>query len=92
VGAGHAEFLPGLDGVICAIPKSIAWAELDEQEFIEFMRAVNDFLWTDVAQAVLWPHLGAAWRHECIEGWHREFVAPARAPTLVPAEIPEVVA
>lgn len=46
VGAGFVEFMPGPGGQLVAIPKSIAWDQLDEQEFIETKRAICDFLWT----------------------------------------------
>lgn len=73
VGAGHVDLLPGRDGIPVAIPKSISWEALEEQEFIEFTRAMNDFLWTPHAQAALWPHLSAERRYECIDHWHRSF-------------------
>ena len=67
VGAGFVDLLPGRDGVPVAIPRSIAWHSLDEQEFIEFTRAMNDFLATSYAQAVLWPHLLPSARHRMLE-------------------------
>jgi hypothetical protein len=73
VGAGHLDLLPGRDGTPVAIPKSISWEELEEQDFIEFARSMNDFLWTDYAQTVLWPHLSEEKRYECIDNWHRGF-------------------
>lgn len=73
VGAGHVDLLPGRDGLMVAIPRSIAWHKLEEQEFIEFCRALNDFLWTPYAQAALWPHLNDEQRYQCIENWHYEF-------------------
>ena len=73
VGAGFADLLPGHDGVPCAIPKSIAWHNLDEQSFIEAHRAMVDFLWQPYAQAVLWPALDDNQRYACIDSWHREF-------------------
>lgn len=69
VGAGHCELLPGAHGLV-AIPKSIAWDELEEQGFIEFARAMNDFMWTDIAMETLWPHLPLAARRECVQNWH----------------------
>lgn len=72
VGSGFCDLLPGVDGVPCAIPRSIAWHNLDEQGFIEFTRAMNDFLWTAHAQAVLWPHLDSDQRYVCIDSWYRE--------------------
>lgn len=73
VGAGHCEFLPGPNGALVAIPESINWEKLEEQGFIEFVRAMNDFLWTPYAQAALWPHLDADRRYQCIENWNRDF-------------------
>lgn len=73
VGAGHVDLLPGRDGLMVAIPRSIAWYKLEEQEFIEFCRAMNDFLWTTYAQAALWPNLNDDQRYECIDNWNREF-------------------
>jgi hypothetical protein len=72
VGAGHVDLLPGKDGTPVAIPKSIAWHNLDEQGFIEFTRAMNDFLWTHYAQEALWPHLDERQRHAMVDQWFRE--------------------
>jgi len=76
VGSGFADLLPGHDGVPCAIPKSIAWHNLDEQGFIEFTFAMNAFLWQPYAQEVLWPHLDDNQRYACIDSWHRGFNRP----------------
>lgn len=72
VGAGFVEFMPGPDGQIVAVPKSISWASLEEQDFIEVKRAIWDFLWTDRAQAVLWPHLAPEKRYAMVDQWVRE--------------------
>lgn len=73
VGAGHCDLLPGPAGIPVAIPLSINWEKLEEQGFIEFHRALNDFLWRLDAQASLWPHLDVDRRYQCIEVWHRDF-------------------
>ncbi len=72
VGAGHVDFFPCGDGVLVAMPKSIAWHLLEEQDFIEFSRAMNDFLWTPDAQAAIWPQLGVHQRYAMVDQWHRE--------------------
>lgn len=72
VGAGHVDLLPGRDGVPVAIPRSIAWHALEEQGFIEFARAMNDFLWTPHAQAALWPELTEAQRYAMVAHLMRE--------------------
>ena len=73
VGAGHVDLFPGQNGVFVAVPKSINWEKLEEQGFVEFHRAMNDFLWTPYAQAALWPHVNAEQRYRCIECWHWDF-------------------
>lgn len=72
VGAGYADLFPGPGGVPCAVPKSISWDECDEQTFIEVARGIDDFMWTEYAQATLWPHLDEAQRHDNVEGWHKK--------------------
>lgn len=72
VGAGFVEFMPGPGGQLVAIPKSIAWERLEEQDFIEVKRQVWDFLWTDVAQQALWPELSAMQRYVMVDQWVRE--------------------
>lgn len=71
VGAGLVDFMPSPRGLV-AVPQSIAWVNLDEQQFIEATRAIRDFLWADVAQAALWPHLSEQRRYQMVEQWHRE--------------------
>lgn len=72
VGAGWVDFMPGPDGQLVAVPKSIDWANLDEQGFIEVKRGIWDFLWTEAAQAALWPHLTPAKRHTMVHQWVTE--------------------
>lgn len=72
VGAGFVDFMPGPSGQLVAVPKSIKWIELDEKEFTEVRQAIWDFLWTEQAQAALWPHLGADQRYACVDSWSRE--------------------
>ena len=81
VGSGHVDMLPSQNGVLVAVPKSINWESMEEQEFIEFHKAMNDFLWQDYAQVALWPHLDASQRYRCIDGWHREFEQPTSRKT-----------
>ena len=72
VGAGFVEFMHGPSGELVAVPKSINWANLEEQDFIEAKRLIWDFLWTDVAQAALWPHLDVDKRYAMVDQWVRE--------------------
>lgn len=72
VGAGEAEFMPGPAGRMVAFPKSIAWHKLDEAEFTELARKVQDFLWTEPAQRWLWPHLSAEEAYQMVDTMHLE--------------------
>ena len=71
VGAGFVDFLPGMDGQLVAVPKSIAWHLLDEREFTEVRMAMQTFLWTPQAQAALWPQLTPDQRYSMVEAWSR---------------------
>lgn len=71
VGAGFVDFMPGPDGKLVAVPKSIAWIELEEKDFTEVRQAIWDFLLTEQAQAALWPHLSKDQRYACIDSWSR---------------------
>lgn len=66
-GAGHADFLPGPSGRMVAVPKSIGWDELDDQDFAEHHEKVVDFLRSPVCTGFLWPHLSGAQQSEGIE-------------------------
>ena len=57
VGAGYCDFVPGPNGRMVALPKSISWEEMDEAEFSELHAAVLTFLWSKHARTFLWPHL-----------------------------------
>lgn len=70
VGAGHCDLLPGPGGQVVAMPLSINWTECDEREFTEISQAIDQFMWTEYAQAFLWPHLSDAAQHENVVGWH----------------------
>ena len=59
------------NGQLVAVPKSIAWHTLDEREFTEVRMAMQNFLWTQQAQAALWPHLDADQRYAMVDAWSR---------------------
>lgn len=72
VGAGFVEFMPGPNGQLVAVPKSIAWERLDEKEFTEVRESIWQFLWTKPAQQALWPHLSPDRRYAMVDQWVRE--------------------
>lgn len=55
VGAGHCMFAPGPTGRMVAIPRSIDYASLDDDEFRAYVSAVWAFMRTEHAQRFLWP-------------------------------------
>lgn len=57
VGAGYCDFVPGPKGRMVALPKSIAWVSMDDNEFRDLVIEVWQFLRTEHAQRFLWPHL-----------------------------------
>lgn len=67
VGAGYAEFVPGPTGRMVAMPKSIAWENMDEGEFRLLVAAVWAFMRTEHAQGFLWPTTPPAVRSEAVE-------------------------
>lgn len=71
--AGYADFVPGLDGKPNAIPRSIDFDNMDEADFSELHRAVDQFLWTPRAQQTLWPHLNQHQRFKCVESFMEAF-------------------
>lgn len=73
MGAGYVDYVPGKLGKLHAIPLSIQFESMDEAEFQELHRAIDDFLWTPYAQAVLWPQLSEQRRHDNVQSFMDEF-------------------
>lgn len=65
LGAGYCDYVPGAQGLV-AVPKSMAFDAMDQCEFAELNRKVDEFLYTDHAQAILWPQLNQQQRWNCI--------------------------
>lgn len=57
VGAGHCDFVPGPNGRMVALPRSINFETLDQAEFEPIHEAVFTFLRSEHACRFLWPHL-----------------------------------
>lgn len=67
IGAGYADWVPGPDSKICAVPRSIDYATLDQADFEPIHVAVKGFMRSQYATGVLWPHLSAQMQWEMIE-------------------------
>src|SRR3990167_1051709 len=57
IGAGHVNWIPGVDGVMQAVPKSISFAECDDEEMNKVHEDTKTFFRTDRAQVTMWPGL-----------------------------------
>jgi hypothetical protein len=75
VGAGYAEFAPGPQGRMVALPQSIAWDKMDEAEFRALHEAADAFLRTPHAQSFLWGHLTQQQQSDMVETLLAEFDA-----------------
>jgi hypothetical protein len=73
MGAGHCDWVPGPDGHMQPIPKSIGYDSLDQAEFEPIHRDVFAFLRSEYARHVLWPHLRPDQTYEMIETLLAEF-------------------
>ena len=73
MGAGFVDFVPGMDGKPNAIPQSMDFESMDEAEFSELHRQVDNFLWTHRAQETLWPAIDDHARYQCMESLMQEF-------------------
>lgn len=58
IGAGWVVWVPGQNGTICTLPKSISYAKADQAEFEQYHGKVMAFFRGEHASQFLWPHLG----------------------------------
>jgi hypothetical protein len=58
IGAAWVVWMPDDKGGLVPIPKSVSYAEADQDEFQRFHASVVNFLRADHAPLILWPHLG----------------------------------
>lgn len=73
IGAGFADWMPGMDGQIVPVPKSINFASCDEETARAFHADAVAFLRTEHATRFLWPHMSAKSGWEMIESILLEF-------------------
>lgn len=73
VGAGHCDFVPGPKGRMVALPRSIAYHALDDEDFSTVHENVKSFLRSEHARRYLWGHLGDEQSLEMIRTLLAEF-------------------
>lgn len=56
MGAGHCDYIPGPDGAPQAIPKTIAYEDVDDDDFKELFTGVMNFIRSSRGVRTLWPH------------------------------------
>lgn len=57
VGAGFATYVTGKDGNVIAIPASLKYRALDDEQFADVHQRTKAFLRSEYARKTLWPHL-----------------------------------
>ena len=72
-GAGFVDWLPGPKGGVFPSPKSISYAELEQDAMEVVHNDMVKFLRTGYAQKTLWKHLDATKRAEMMESVLGEF-------------------
>lgn len=78
VGAEHADFLPGPKCKMVAIPRSVAYHEIDDADFSDLHVAVLAFMRSQYCQRFLFSHLTEHQASEIVEGVLREFEVTTR--------------
>lgn len=73
VGAGYADMVPGPAGRMVAMPKSIAFDKLEEDDFRILVDAVWAFLRTEHAIRFLWPLASYGSAAQAVENLLAEF-------------------
>lgn len=73
IGAGHVEWVPGPKGGIVPLPKSISYAEIEEDEMREVHEAMMAFLRGPHAAPYLWKPLGPEKAAEMMQAILRGF-------------------
>lgn len=67
VGAGHCDWVPGPKGGVFPVPKTIAFAKMEQAEMEVFHADCLAFVRTEHAGKTLWKHLSEPKRIEMIE-------------------------
>lgn len=67
IGAGHAVFIKGPNGRTMAMPDSISYKRLDDEQFAEHHNKIKEFLRGPRARRFLWPHLRKPQAVEMVE-------------------------
>lgn len=73
VGAGDVDFYPGPTGRMVAIPRSINYRKMDDEDFRDHHERVKAFLRSPHAQTFLWPHLPPDQAAEMVESVLAQF-------------------
>ena len=73
IGSGWVDMIPGRDGQLVPVPRSVSWAQADEEAFRQYHEQVLEFLRSDHAPSFLWPHLSLVMAHDMMDKTIREF-------------------
>ena len=73
VGAGDCDFYPGPNGRMVAIPRSINYDSMDDEDFKDHHNRVKAFLRSERCTSFLWPHLSPQQQSEMAESILMQF-------------------
>lgn len=73
VGAGFCDWVPGPKGAIIPVPRSISYASIGQDDMERVHGDIVEFLRTEHAQKVLWPHLAPLVRDTMLNSILSEF-------------------
>ena len=73
IGSGWVDWVPGPDGGIVPLPRSISYAKADEMEFRDYHGKMINFLRSGRASQYLWPHLTEQQASDMVESILQEF-------------------
>ena len=73
VGAGECTYYPGPKGRMVAIPRSVKWSRMDDEDFAALHGKVLAFIRSEHCRKFLWPHLSDAQAAEIVEAVLEEF-------------------
>lgn len=67
IGAGFVSYVPAKDGGVVAIPASLAYRSMDDEQFADVHERTKAFLRSEYARKTLWAHLDNEQSYEMLE-------------------------
>jgi hypothetical protein len=75
IGAGFVSYVPAKDGGVIAIPASLSYRSLDDEQFADVHERTKTFIRSEYARKTLWTHLSNEASWEMVETMIEPFEA-----------------